>query len=134
MLGKVPCLEIDLASHAVRCGRHRVALKPALLAWLAWWATQARAGTPMKSWREADAGEYLALYSRIVGIDAESYEKAQRRLRDGMEEEFFQQNNSKLDAAFRKALGPAAQRHQDRPLARQDCRATHFTRRHFAIV
>jgi CRISPR-associated protein (TIGR02584 family) len=103
-----PKLEINLGAHAVRCGKHRINLKPALVAWLAWWAQQAQAGTPMKSWREADATGFLATYARVVGIDAESFEKAQRRLQDGMEEEFFQQNNSKLDTALRKALGPAA--------------------------
>lgn len=103
-----PSLEIDLAAHSIRCGGKPVTLKPALLAWLAWWAKQALAGTPMKSWREADSCEYLRLYQRVVGIDAEAFEKAEKRLANGMEEDFFQEKNSKLNAALKKALGPAA--------------------------
>lgn len=103
-----PRLEIGLGALDVRCGGRPVTLKPALVAWLAWWASQARSGTPMKSWREADAGEYLAIYERVVGIDAEAYESARRRLAHGMEEEFFQQNNAKLDRALKSSLGPVA--------------------------
>jgi hypothetical protein len=62
----------------------------------------------MLTWREADASAFLALYARVVGIDAEVHERARRRLREGMEEDFFQQNNAKLDRALREALGVAA--------------------------
>lgn len=103
-----PSLHIALARRQVRCGRHSVTLKPALLAWLAWWAKLALAGQPLRSWREAAAGEFLEIYAQVVGIDAESYEKTARRLAQGMEKEFFQENNAKLDRALKTALGLAA--------------------------
>jgi CRISPR-associated protein (TIGR02584 family) len=103
-----PRLEIDLCAKQARCGSRPVPLKPALLAWLAWWAESALAGQPMKSWREVDPEAFLRLYARVVGPDAEALEKARLRLADGMEEGFFQQNNAKLEAALKETLGPAA--------------------------
>ena len=75
-----PRLHIDLTARRVRCGRHEITLKPALLAWLAFWAQCARNGDALRSWREADAGAFLGLYRRVVGIDADAFEAAQRRL------------------------------------------------------
>jgi CRISPR-associated protein (TIGR02584 family) len=103
-----PHLLIDLAARQVRCGGRAATLKPALLAWLAFWADTALAGRPMRHWREIAAADYLRLYARVVGIDAEAFESAQQRLADGMEKEFFEQNNSKLEAALKQQLGPAA--------------------------
>lgn len=103
-----PRLEIGLADRCVVCGGREVALAPALVAWLAFWAEAARAGQPLRSWRDIAADEYLRLYARVVGVDSEAFEAAQRRLKNGMEKEFFEQNNAKLDAALKAALGPAA--------------------------
>jgi CRISPR-associated protein (TIGR02584 family) len=103
-----PQLEIDLGARRARCGNREPALSPALLAWLAWWAKAALAGRPMQNWREADATSFLSLYARVVGTDAEALEKAQKRLSAGMEKEFFEQNNSKLEKALREQLGPVA--------------------------
>ncbi len=103
-----PRLMIDLGAHRVECGQRAVNLAPALLAWFAFWAQTALDGRPMRHWRDIDANEYLRPYARLVGIDAEAFERAQRRLADGMEKEFFEQNNSKLEAALKAALGPAA--------------------------
>jgi CRISPR-associated protein (TIGR02584 family) len=103
-----PRLVIDLAARRVRCGERDLTLAPALLAWLAWWAQAALAGQPMQGWRDADAGGYLRLYRHVVGIDAEAYEGAQRRLADGMEKAFFEENNAKLKRELERALGPAA--------------------------
>lgn len=103
-----PRLVIDLAAQRVQCGSRPVALKPALLAWLAFWAETARAGAPMRHWRDIDPAEFLRPYARVVGVDTEVFDKARKRLKDGMEKEFFEQNNSKLEAALKAALGPAA--------------------------
>ncbi len=103
-----PHLHIDLPSQQVLCGGTPVQLPPAQLAWLAWWAQHAVQGAGAQSWRSADAQAYLTLYRRIVGIDADAYEKTQRRLHDGMEKEFFQQNNAKLERALKAQLGLAA--------------------------
>jgi CRISPR-associated protein (TIGR02584 family) len=103
-----PRLSIDLSTRRVRCGVREVTLKPALLAWLAFWADTARQGQPLRHWREIAPAEFLDLYARVVGIDAEAYEKAARRLSSGMEQEFFEENNAKLEAALKKSLGPAA--------------------------
>ena len=44
----------------------------------------------------------------MVGIDAMAYENAQKRLHEGMEKEFFEQNNAKLERAIKAQLGLAA--------------------------
>lgn len=104
-----PNLVVDLATRCVYCGRSEAfRLPPALLAWLAWWASNAIAGKAMQHWRNADAQNYLVLYERIVGRDAHALEKARHRLRDGMEKEFFEQNNAKLEGKLRTHLGRAA--------------------------
>lgn len=103
-----PHLVIDLAARRVICATQEVRLAPALLAWLAFWAETAHSGRPLRHWREIDAAEFLRPYARVVGVDAEVFEAAERRLKDGMEKEFFEQNNSKLETALKTALGPAA--------------------------
>lgn len=100
-----PRLHIRLAEREVRCGDKPVTLPPALLAWLAWWAQQHLAGRGAQSWRTANAQDYLHLYRRTVGQDAEAYEKTALRLREGMEKEFFEQNNAKLARALKEQLG-----------------------------
>lgn len=103
-----PQLHIELHNRQVNCGQRLIELKPALLAWLAFWAETARTGHSLRHWRDIAPEEFLRHYSRVVGPDAEALEKAQKRLKDGMEKEFFEQNNSKLEKALKAALGPAA--------------------------
>ena len=103
-----PRLHIDLRSRQVQCGGTAVRLPPAQLAWLAWWAQQALQQRGPQSWRNADASTFLALYRQVVGIDAVAYESAQKRLQHGMEKEFFEQNNAKLERALKAQLGLAA--------------------------
>lgn len=103
-----PRLHIDLPARRVQCGTNPVNLPPAQLAWLAWWAQQTQQQHGPQNWRSANAPEFLALYRRVVGIDAMAYEKAQKRLADGMEKEFFEQNNAKLERTLKAQLGLAA--------------------------
>ncbi len=103
-----PHLAIDLPSQHVACGGKAVQLPPALLAWLAWWARQTLQGRGPQSWRSADAPEFLRLYRHVLGPLSGAYERAAKRLQGGMEQQFFEQNNSKLEAALKKQLGLAA--------------------------
>jgi len=103
-----PRLSIDIKTRRVDCGNATVKLAPALLAWLAWWARQSLNGSGPQSWRKANAQEYLTLYRIIVGEDAEACEKAAKRLRNGMEKDFFEENNAKLQRALKEQLGLAA--------------------------
>lgn len=103
-----PRLHVDLPRRRVLCGDVGVTLPPAQLAWLAWWARASQQGLGPQGWRDADAQAFLDLYQRVVGIDAVAYENACRRLHDGMEKEFFEQNNAKLEAALKRQLGLAA--------------------------
>lgn len=103
-----PQLYLDLGEKTARCGSRLIRLPPALLAWLAWWAQSASRGEALQGWRDADAPSYLDLYQRVVGIDAVAYEKTAKRLKDGMEKDFFEQNNSKLEKALKEQLGPGA--------------------------
>jgi CRISPR-associated protein (TIGR02584 family) len=103
-----PHLRISLKKQQIECGGTLVKLPAALLAWAAWWAKQSRDQRGPRNWRNADANEFLHLYRQIVGIDASAYEKAAKRLKDGMEKEFFEQNNAKLSKALKEQLGLAA--------------------------
>ena len=103
-----PRLHVDLTARCVQCGATRVNLPPAQLAWLAWWAQQALQQRGPQNWRSADAAAFLALYQRVVGVDAVAFENTQKRLSDGMEKEFFEQNNAKLVRTLKAQLGLAA--------------------------
>jgi CRISPR-associated protein (TIGR02584 family) len=105
-----PRLAIALAQRRVLCGETPVALAPQQLAWLAWWAQNTVQQRGPQTWRNADWPAFLALYRRVVGIDAQAYEKAQERLLEDASEQkfFFQQNNAKLERSLRDQLGPAA--------------------------
>ena len=103
-----PRLHIDLATRRVQCGATAVHLPPAQLAWLAWWAQQTLQQRGPQNWRSADAPAFLALYRRVVGIDAVAFENTQKRLQGSMEKEFFEQNNAKLERTLRAQLGLAA--------------------------
>lgn len=103
-----PKLQIDLTARRVQCGSAAVKLPPAQLAWLAWWAQNLLDGRGPQNWRSAEAAQYLRLYQRVVSIDADAYEKALKRLKDGMEKTFFEENNAKLERALKTQLGLAA--------------------------
>ena len=103
-----PRLHIDLPARRVQCGTTAITLPPAQLAWLAWWAQQALQQRGPQNWRSAQAPAFLELYRRVVGIDAVAYENAQKRLHGGMEKEFFEQNNAKLERILKAQLGLAA--------------------------
>ena len=103
-----PQLHIDLQRKQARCGDVALQLPPAQLAWLAWWADNRLQERGPQGWRSADASTFLALYQRVVGIDAVAYENTQKRLQHGMEKEFFEQSNAKLERALKQQLGLAA--------------------------
>src|SRR5690625_340862 len=100
-----PSLYINLGSRKVICGDKPVKLQAALLAWLAWWAEQQLNDTGQQSWRTADAKRFLYLYARVVGRHSAVYDNAEKRLSEGMEKSFFQENNAKLERALRDQLG-----------------------------
>lgn len=103
-----PQLDINLNTKTVECGGTPVQLPPAQLAWLAWWAQNILENRGPQNWRSADSRQFLALYQRIVTIDANAYERATDRLKDGMEKTFFEENNAKLERALKTQLGLAA--------------------------
>ncbi len=104
-----PHLHIDLPAQQVECGGRPVQLPPALITWFAWWARQTLQGKPPQHWRNADAGEFLRLYRRVVGAHSGACIKAEERLKDGMEQSFFQENNAKLNSALKQQLGLGAE-------------------------
>ena len=103
-----PRLSIHLREQRVLCGETSVRLPPALVAWLAWWAVQTIQQRGPQHWRNADAREFLDLYTRILHKDAKAVENASARLSAGMEQAFFEENNSKLERMLRTQLGLAA--------------------------
>jgi CRISPR-associated protein (TIGR02584 family) len=107
-----PHLSIDLRQQRVLCGGNPVNLPPALVAWMAWWAQQVLQGHGSQNWRDdaahTKATTFLTLYRCVLHRDAEAVEKAALRLKNGMEKEFFQENNSKLERELKRQLGLAA--------------------------
>ena len=111
---KPPSLRICLSGGGrVWCGDRELALPPALLAWLAWWALLAKRGAPWQTWRnDGWYEEFLALYEKLVGRDAAALEALRERVSGGVESEkkFYQESLSKLKIMLRRGLGEAGAR------------------------
>ncbi len=103
-----PRLWIDLSQRRVICGETPIILKPQLIAWFAWWGILAKEGRPDCHWRNADVALFLNLYKAVVGRDAGDYENTVELLKGGMEKEFFQTKNAKLERVLKDTLGAAA--------------------------
>lgn len=97
-------LRIDLRNKQVWCGGESVKLQAILLAWLAWWAHRRLSDAAPTNWRMASAQEFLDIYRQVVGLHSAMYEKTCERLKEGMEKNFFSENNAKLKAALRRQL------------------------------
>ena len=108
-----PQLDIDVAAARVACGGHQVPMKPQLVAWFCWWAWLRKEGggdgAGLVVWRDADASAFLRIYRAVAGENSAAYEKTAALLSKGMEKEFFQQKNSRLEKALMDAMGPAAE-------------------------
>lgn len=103
-----PRLVIDVVDGRVEAGGRPVAMRPADLAFLLWFARRARAGLPGLR-RPADgvpdadyAREYLAEYDRLHGLSARS----EARYRDGMSQGDFDERRTRVNQALLEALGP----------------------------
>lgn len=104
----LPELFINRKEQLVRCGKKVIPLPPALIAWFALWAEKAIIGKAFCSWREINHKEYLQQYAYVLGNNNNGfYERAKTRLINGMEEGFFQENNSKLNRVLKNVLGIA---------------------------
>ena len=109
-----PRLTIDLRAGRVEAGGQAVALAPAELAFLAWFARRAQQGLPgIACPAEVEpspelATAYLAEYRRIRGFIGDDGRTA-ARYRAGMSKGDFEERKSKLKRALQAALGPAAQ-------------------------
>lgn len=107
-------LLIDLNAGQIEATGQRVALAPAELAFLAWFARNTLAdGSPVErpssvEPSRAHAQAYMAEYRRIVGLLGDDG-RAAARYRHGMSQADFDERKSKLKRALVKALGPAAQ-------------------------
>lgn len=107
-------LVLDLGAGQIEAAGQRVALAPAELAFLAWFARRTLAGQaglerPSKAEpSQAHAQAYLAEYRRIVGLLGDDG-RAAARYRHGMSQADFDERKSKLKRALLEALGPAAQ-------------------------
>lgn len=109
-----PRLVLDLQAQQIEAAGQRIALAPAELAFLAWFARRAVHGAPgLERPSEvepslAHARAYLAEYRRIRGVLGDDG-RASARYRDGMSQGDFDERKSKLKRALVSALGPAAQ-------------------------
>lgn len=103
-----PRLAIDVADGRLEAGGQPVAMRPADLAFLLWFARRARAGLPGLR-RPADgvpdadyAREYLAEYDRLQGRNA----RTDARYRDGMSPADFDERRTRVNQVLVAALGP----------------------------
>ncbi len=102
----------DLPNKTVHCGGRLVAMPPKVLAWFAWWALLRKrdfgsAGRVTWSGASEYLPDFLRAYESVVGADSPNLAKAKKifALADGMEQEFFQTTNSKLEKMLEAALG-----------------------------
>ncbi|SFU62613.1 hypothetical protein SAMN05216339_105142 [Nitrosomonas eutropha] len=65
---------------------------------------QAKQKRPYTTWLAADAGSFLDIY----GDDSEDYDNTKKQLAGGMDVQFFQEKNAKLNKALRDTLGLAS--------------------------
>lgn len=103
-----PRLVIDVTAARVVAGDRPVAMRPADLAFLLWFARRARNGLPGLR-RPADgvpdadyAHEYLAEYDRLQGLNA----RTETRYRDGMSQGDFDERRTRVNRALGAVLGP----------------------------
>jgi CRISPR-associated protein (TIGR02584 family) len=102
-----PRLVIDVTAARVVAGDRPVAMRPADVAFLLWFARRARQGLPAlgrpKGVPDPDyAREYLAAYDRLHGRNA----RIDARYRDGMSQGDFDERRTRVNQALEAALGP----------------------------
>ena len=108
-----PRLVLDLGAGITEAGGQRIALSPADLAFLAWFARRSAAGLPGLACPKDGApltdyaSAYLSEYRRVRGILGDDGRSA-ARYRDGMSKSDFLERKAKLNAALRRTLGAAA--------------------------
>lgn len=108
-----PQLRLQLRTGRIVAHGRPVALAPAELAFLAWFARRAEAGEPPLpspsdgAPEPAYAAAFLAEHRRIVGLAGDD-ERSRRAYRHGMSKADFEQRKSKLKRSLQGALGAAA--------------------------
>lgn len=106
-LSTPPALCIDLAAREVQCGPHRVHLSPELLAWYAWWAKQAKEGTPLHRKAEVMSRkkEILDILSAIKKFDSIQLDEYKEKFE--ISKEKYMECNAKVNKSLRKGMGVA---------------------------
>jgi len=109
-----PRLVIDLAGQRIRAGDEMVPLPPRELALYSLFARRAAKGqgplpappkdVPDSEWRKW----FIQEYKNIRSHQADDIERTEKALQHGMDGDYFSTTKSKLHAALKKALGPAA--------------------------
>lgn len=109
-----PRLLLDLKRRTIIAHGKEVALPPAELAFLAWFARRSKQGLAALA-RPSDgvpepayAREYLTEYQRIVGTMG-MHDRVRNRLAQGMSRADFDERKSRLKTLLQNALGAAAQ-------------------------
>ncbi|MEN8130149.1 MAG: CRISPR-associated ring nuclease Csm6 [Pseudomonadota bacterium] len=101
-----PSLLIDARNRRIVAGEETVCLAPADLAFYSWMARRRmNARHPVRWTSEGIREEYLAEYADIVGKWSGDYERVETALKDGVNEEWFEQRKAKTNAALRAGLG-----------------------------
>lgn len=105
-----PELILDMQAAKLYCGGIEVKLQPQLFAWYAWHAQrrkQLRADENFVHWRDIKPEDFLAVYRRVAGPMAATYEKAVAQINTEVER-FAQEKNAKINRILKQALGSTA--------------------------
>ncbi|MCX7930937.1 MAG: CRISPR-associated ring nuclease Csm6 [Rhodovarius sp.] len=106
-----PRLVLEVAQRRALVGDRPIELRPPVFAVLLWLAERACAGAAALVWRKKDAGCFARTF--LAGLERvgerRALESARRALDRGMERDYLAEKVSRLNRAFRDALGPAAE-------------------------
>lgn len=106
-----PTLRFDLRSGRAWCGKHALALPPALFAWYAWLAecrVRGRGEDGFVRHSDVKPDRYLEIYAAVVGRHHPSLDKARRSMEQGLEAAQFEQRRSKINRHLAAALSLAS--------------------------
>jgi CRISPR-associated protein (TIGR02584 family) len=111
-----PVLTLYVDERKLRCGKRELVLPPLRFAFYLWMAERARHELEPIRYTDADPEEFLRCYARIVGRDAVAYENAVKRFgKEGISEEFIEQNRSKIKRVLTRELALFATPYQIAP-------------------
>lgn len=110
---EAPQLVIDLKNRRLRASGEIIEdIPPADLAFYSWMARRCLAGcNPVRHEDDNVARDYLREYQQLVNEYSADYERVERALKQGMDQEYFDQRKSRSNKMLKNALPPQLYSH-----------------------